>query len=212
MKSAVCLGLPLVGIALLVASSPSVARAEKDTRPVVIHVGDSFVASGFAQALKPKFAAIGVKYLSTSQTSAYSTTLIRQVKLDSLITVNKPALVIITIGANEMRMPVPEQHAHAVKNISKLASQTSCVWAIPPRWDDKETGFLAVMKREAGPCKVHDPSAIEKDLPRGPDKVHPSAKGGAMWADHFWAWMMAGKTEGQMPWDAPAEGAKEASK
>ena len=198
--------------ALAVASlAPRVSSAEKDSRPLVLHVGDSFVGAGFAPALKVKFEKLGVAYKSTAFTAAYTTTLIRQVKLDSLITTLKPKLVIVTIGANEMAMPVPEQHAHAVKNITKLVSQVPCVWALPPRWNDKETGILSIMKREAAPCRLHDPSPIEKDIPRGSDKIHPSDKGGAMWADHFYAWLMQGKTEGQMPWDA-TEKKEEASK
>lgn len=199
----------LAPIALAITALASIPSALGDTKeppkPVILHVGDSFVASGFAQALKPKFQALGAKYVSNSQTSAYTTTLIRQVKLDSLITVNRPSLVILTIGANEMRMPLPEQHAHAVKNLTKLAATTSCVWALPPRWDDAETGILAIMKREAGPCRVFDPTAIEKTLPRGPDKIHPSAKGGQMWADAFFQFLMEGKGEGEVPWGTPAD-------
>ena len=212
MSRAVSASLCLAASAVVVSLSPRVSSAERDTRPLVLHVGDSFVGAGFAPALKPKFEKLGVEYKSTAFTAAYTTTLIRQVKLDSLITTLKPKLVIVTIGANEMAMPVPEQHAHAVKNITKLVSQIPCVWALPPRWNDKETGILAIMKREAAPCRLHDPSAIERDIPRGSDKIHPSDKGGAMWADHFFAWLMQGKTEGQMPWDPPAERREEAAK
>lgn len=186
----------------------SAEEKEKDTRPVVVHVGDSFLGSGFMQALKPKFNDLKIKYVSNSQTSAYTTTLNRQVKLDSLITVHKPKLVILTIGANEMAMPLPETHAHAVKGLTKIVSASSaCIWALPPRWGNNETGILGIMKREASPCRVHDPSAIEKDIPRASDKIHPSnPKGGQMWADHFWSWMMEGKTEGQLPWDGMPQG------
>ncbi len=198
--------------ALAMALSPRASLAARDTRPLVLHVGDSFVGAGFAPALKPRFDKLGVAYKSTAFTAAYTTTLIRQVKLDSLITTLKPKLVIVTIGANEMAMPVPEQHAHAVKNITKLISQVPCVWALPPRWNDKETGILAIMKREAAPCRVHDPSSYERDIARGPDKIHPSEKGGAMWAERFFTWLMKDKAEGQMPWDPPAPKAEEASK
>jgi lysophospholipase L1-like esterase len=180
-------------------------------KPVVLHVGDSFVGSGFSQSLKPRFEALGAKYVSVAQTSAYTTTLPRQIKLETLIAQHKPALIIMTIGANEMRMPDPEEHAHAVVNLTKMISTTSCIWALPPKWDEKEPGILGIMKREAGSCKVHDPASIAASIPRGPDKMHPSPKGGQMWADHFWAWLMDGKAEGEKPWatqDAAAAGDK----
>jgi lysophospholipase L1-like esterase len=201
-----------VGLAagLLSAGAPAADKDKKDRpppKPVVIHVGDSFVGSGFAKALKPRFEAVGAKYISQSVTSAYTTTLPRQVKLDSMMTVHKPVLAIVTIGANEMAMPIPEQHAHAVRNISKLLSATTCVWALPPRWNDKETGFRDVMKREAAPCKIHDPEEIAARIERGPDKIHPTPKGGAMWAEHFWASLTEGKTQGELPWE-PAKPAQ----
>ncbi len=197
--AAAAVALTLVGVGAL--ATPQ--KQPKDARPVVVHVGDSFLGSGFEQALRPKFDALGVKYVTDSRTSAYTTTLNRLVKLDSLLTVHQPKLVILTVGANELSMPVPELHAHAVKGLAKLASTSApCIWTLTPRWGRPDTGILAIIKRDAGPCRVYDPSAIEKDIPRGPDKIHPSnPKGGKVWADHFWAWMMAGKAESAMPWD-----------
>jgi len=175
---------------------------EKEKPPVVLHVGDSFVGSGFAQALKPRFEALGAKYISHSQTSGYTTTLPRQINLESLMKTQKPALVILTIGANEMAMPLPETHAHAAKNLTRIISQAPCIWALPPRWT-KETGFREVMRREAPPCRVHDPEEIADKIPRQSDKIHPTMEGGRIWADHFWPWMMQGKPEGAKPWDEP---------
>lgn len=176
---------------------------KKEKPPVVLHVGDSFVGSGFAQSLKPRFEAAGAKYISIAQTSGYTTTLPRQISLESLMQTHKPALVILTIGANEMAMPSPEDHAHAAKNLTRIISQSPCIWALPPRWSDKETGFRQVMRREAPPCRVHDAEEIADKIPRQADKIHPTAKGGQMWADHFWSWLMAGKPEGAKPWDEP---------
>ena len=89
------------------------ARDDKKEKPVVLHIGDSFVGAGFAQSLKPRFEALGAKYVSIAQTSGYTTTLPRQVNLEDRMKTLKPVLVILTIGANEMAMPSPEDHAHA---------------------------------------------------------------------------------------------------
>lgn len=193
-----------VGLLALPAAADKAKDEKPKEKPVVLHVGDSFVASGFAQALRPKFEALGAKYVSVAQTSGYTTTLNRQIKFDSLLNRHKPVLTIITIGANEMSMPIPEQHAHAVKALTKMASQSSCIWALPPRWSDKETGFRQVMTRDAQPsCRVHDAEEIAAKIPRGGDKVHPTTKGGQMWADHFWSWLMKDKAEGEKPWETP---------
>jgi lysophospholipase L1-like esterase len=184
------------------------ARDDKKEKPVVLHIGDSFVGAGFAQSLKPRFEALGAKYVSIAQTSGYTTTLPRQVNLEDRMKTLKPVLVILTIGANEMAMPSPEDHAHAAKNLTRIISQApSCIWALPPRWSDKETGFRQVMMREAPPCKIHDPEEIASKIPRMADKIHPTLKGGQLWADHFWSWAMAGRPEGAKPWDEPRPGA-----
>lgn len=196
------LGVALT-IGLLAAAAPAAEKDSSPPKPVVLHVGDSFVDSGFSQALKPRFEALGARYVSQSVTSAYSTTLPRQVKLDQQMRTLKPVLTIVTIGANEMAMPVPDEHAHAVRNIAKLISTTSCIWALPPRWTDKETGFRDVMKRESSPCRVHDPEEIAASIERRGDKIHPTIKGGAMWAEHFWAFLMEGRTQGEAPWEPP---------
>ena len=209
MRSAVSAALLVVAGGLLAGAALGADKgaAGKESplakAPVVLHVGDSFLGSGFAQALKPRFQALGAKYVAVVQTSAYTTTLPRQVRLDALLATHKPVLVLLTVGANEMRMPRPEDHAPAVKRLSQMAGASACIWALPPRWDDKETGILGIMRRDAGPCRVYDPTSIAPTIPRAGDKMHPSLKGGAMWADAFWSWLMAGRAPGEMPWDPP---------
>lgn len=187
----------------LPAAADKPTEKKKDAPPVVLHVGDSFVGAGLAKALKPRFEALGAKYISIAQTSAYTTTLPRQVGLEDLLRTHRPVMVLLTIGANEMAMPSPEDHAHAARNLTKMISQTACVWALPPRWT-KETGFRQVMTREAPPCRVHDPEEIADKIERQADKIHPTDRGGKMWADHLWASLMAGKPEGAKPWEASA--------
>jgi hypothetical protein len=195
--------LGLLVMPALAEKSRDEKKGEKQEKPVVLHVGDSFVGSGFAQGLKPRFEALGARYVSISQTSGYTTTLPRQIGLEEKMKNLKPALVILTIGANEMAMPVPEDHAHAARNLTRIISQASCIWALPPRWTDKETGFRKIMEREAPPCRVHDPEEIAAQIPRLADKIHPTLKGGQLWADHFWAWMTRDKPEGWKPWEEP---------
>lgn len=209
-RSSVALLVGALGCLTLPAMADKARADKKDDkkdRPVVLHVGDSFVDSGLSQALKPRFEALGARYVSIAQTSGYTTTLPRQIGLENKMSTLKPVLVLLTIGANEMAMPVPEDHAHAAKNLTRLISQAPCVWALPPRWTDKETGFRQIMKREAPPCRVHDPEEIAQKIPRQADKIHPTPEGGKMWADHLWTALMAGRPEGAKPWDEPAPAA-----
>jgi hypothetical protein len=194
--------LPLVSGLCLLVSIPAVSGPKKDdplkNAPLIMLVGDSFTGAGFAQALKPKFNKMGFKYRSIAHTSAYTTTLARQISLPSTLAYYKPVLVIVTLGANEMAMLEPETHAHAVKNLGKLAGDgRPCVWTLPPRWNDKNGGILDVIKRDAKPCRVYDANPIAKKIPRGPDKIHPNKKGGEMWANDFWKWLFEKPKKGK---------------
>lgn len=171
----------------------SLPRAHADDAappPVVLHVGDSFVMSGLAQALKVKFEEAGVRYVVRSQQSLYTGTLSRALGLPQLLASYKPTLVLVTVGANEMRMPRPDDHAGSVRRLSQLVGQTSCVWITPPPpVPQGQTGIVQVIARESSPCLVYDSTSLAATLPRASDKVHPSREGGAIWANAFWDWL-----------------------
>ena len=102
----------------------------------------------------------------------------------------QPDLVIINLGANEVENPDPEAHARHVRRIVKLIGDRPCVWVAPPLWHVKETGIIEVMKKNSAPCRFFDTNALVKEpIPRQKDQVHPSEKGGAIWAEAFWRWL-----------------------
>lgn len=159
---------------------------------MVLHIGDSFTAAGFAQALRPKIEGGGRIYKVLYKTSAYTTTLPRELGLLEVIPQYKPALTIITLGANEIPLADANQRRGAVRRLAEQASKFGpCVWTLPPVWRDDGNEILTVIREEAAPCKVFDVGALAREIPRQKDKIHPTAEGGAMWADAFWRWLSA---------------------
>jgi lysophospholipase L1-like esterase len=153
----------------------------------VLHIGDSFAVAGFAQALRPRMAALGVRYEVRAETSSYTTTWAG--KMDLLIANTQPDLVIVNLGANEFTNSDPPAHAPAVRRIVKAIGNRPCVWVSPPSWR-KDTGITAVMRENSAPCRFFDSDAlVTTPIARQSDKIHPTGAGGAIWAEAFWSWL-----------------------
>ncbi|HNS97857.1 MAG TPA: SGNH/GDSL hydrolase family protein [Polyangiaceae bacterium] len=201
---AACLLGGLAAIALLPAAAASDSAPLAPNAPVVLHVGDSFVHVGFTQTLSPKFRNAGIRYVVRAKHSLYIPTLVNGVGLASLMRDHKPSLVILNIGANEMRMPQPSDHAPAIRQVSELVSreQTSCVWVTPPPPTDLgETGIVAEIKKNSSPCRVYDSTTIAPQLERERfDNVHPTRQAGARWAEAFWTWLQTERDPSSHGW------------
>lgn len=157
------------------------------TGTAVLHVGDSFAVAGFAQALRPRMSALGVRYEVRAETSSYTTTWAG--KMGLLIANTQPDLVIVNLGANEFTIPDPPSHASAVRRIVKAIGTRPCVWVSPPSWR-KDTGITAVMRENSAPCRFFDSDAlVTTPIARQSDKIHPTGAGGAVWAEVFWSWL-----------------------
>ncbi len=198
-------GLPALAaaLALLAPASPAAAPHPPSHGPIVLHVGDSFVASGLAQALRPRFEALGLRYFTASKTSAFIPTLPADVQLRKLVTSYRPVLVLITLGANDMTAFDPEGRASAVRSLVASLGPVPCLWTLPPPWNDdgRAHALLRMIEREASPCRTFDATPFARQIRRTSDGIHPSHEGGAYWAEVLWAWL------GVAPPETPPEGA-----
>jgi hypothetical protein len=189
-RSPVVLSLGGVVVAAAVVARAGSLSAQPAPRPVVLHIGDSFTAAGFSQALRPKIEGSGRTYKVLYKTSAYTTTLPRDLGLLEIFAQYRPALTIITLGANEIPLADANLRRGAVRRLAEQASKHGpCVWTLPPVWRDDGNEILTVIREEAAPCKVYDVGALAKTIPRQKDKIHPTPEGGAIWADSFWKWL-----------------------
>ena len=98
----------------------------------VLHIGDSFVHASFQQNIGPRFRATGSGYVVDATTATYTTTWANDPELGKWLA-HRPALVVVTLGANEVEMPVPSEHANAVERLAKriAAAGAACVWVEP---------------------------------------------------------------------------------
>jgi lysophospholipase L1-like esterase len=159
----------------------------------VLHIGDSFVNASLQQNLGPKIRASGANYVVDSTTATYTTTWASDAELETWLA-RRPSLVIVTLGANEVDMPTPAEHAGAVEQlVRKIAgAKASCVWITPPMWK-KDSGILQVIHDHSSPCLFFDSDAVTGGLSvdeRQRDHIHPNEKGGARWSEAVWGWLV----------------------
>lgn len=172
----------------------------------VLNIGDSFLLAGFSQALKPKMVALGARYEVRSEQSSFTVTWAG--KMETLVAMTQPDLVIINLGANEMSNTDPPTHASAVRRIVKSIGDRPCVWVSPPSWR-KDTGILDVIRQNTPPCRFFDSDDnVKEPIPRRGDHIHPNKEGGAVWAEAFWKWLQAERAPAEPP---PADPKKKPS-
>lgn len=159
----------------------------------VLHIGDSFVDASLEQNLGPRFRAMGANYVVESATATYTTTWASDPALDRWLA-RRPSLVLVTLGANEVAMPSPAEHAAPIERLVRkiAAAGAACVWTSPPMWR-KDTGILQVIHDHSAPCLFFDSDAVLGGLSaeeRQRDGIHPNEKGGARWSEALWRWLL----------------------
>jgi len=98
-----------------------------------------------------------------------------------------PTIVMLSIGTNDMKMlsPVSEKKDLGIL-LSKLGSGGADVVIIgPPKMPFPDNGVRQMLASSGATVFPSDALII----PRGPDKIHPTAKGYSGWAGAIWAWL-----------------------
>lgn len=171
-------------------ASPSPPPPPPLTGKTILHVGDSMVGGnwGLTRALEQRFSAEGAKFIRDYKVSESIVSYDHSPKLKTLIEKNRPDIVIITLGTNDVFVPYPASMVGNIRNIVKRVGTTECYWMGPPTWKP-DTGIVQVLKDNVAPCKFFDSSNLK--LQRGGDGIHPTDRGGADWATSFWTYFRA---------------------
>ena len=182
-----------------VASTTAHESAELPAGTLVLHVGDSFAGS-LGQPLAKRMKAAGLRYLLEYLDASYIPTWASAPELNKYLAKN-PDLVIVTLGANEFELSVPETRANTVKRLVRRFEGRPCVWVTPPRWKP-DTGILNVIHENLKPCRFLDSDTIVTGLPRRKDGIHPNDEGRELWAEAVLTWLIRErKTGAERPWE-----------
>jgi lysophospholipase L1-like esterase len=165
----------------------------------VLQVGDSFAAA-LGVELGKLLKHSGLRTSLETKTPSYIGDWAFGPVLRKAIADYNPDLVLITLGANEVEIPVPAQRVGPVQRLVKSLGDRPCVWILPPLWK-QDTGVMQVIKDNASPCQVLDSSLLVPSLPRGPDHIHPSSEGRVKWAAAVFDWLKKTREpQGPRPW------------
>lgn len=181
------------------ATPPAAPAPELPTGTRVLQVGDSFAAAlgiELGKLLKQS----GLRTSLETKTPSYIGDWAFGPVLRKAISDYNPDLVLITLGANEVEIPVPAQRVVPIQRLVKSLGDRPCVWILPPLWK-QDTGLMQVIKDNASPCQVLDSSTLVPSLPRGRDHIHPSSEGRVLWATAVFDWLKrAREPQGPRPW------------
>jgi len=157
----------------------------KGTR--VLQIGDSFAAA-LGGELSKLFREAGVQSTLEYKTASYIPNWSYEGDVPKFVSNYRPDLVLITLGANELEIPKPEERVKSIKHLVSTLGGRPCVWIAPPLWKP-DTGLLQVIRDNIAPCRYLDSNTLVHDLPRGRDKIHPSTEGRQIWAKVVFDWL-----------------------
>ena len=179
------------------ASAPDATTLPKGT--LVLHIGDSFAAA-LGVELGKRLRAVGVRSALEYKTASYIPNWSFGPEIPEYLGKYHPDLVLVTLGANELEIPKPEQRVGAIKHLVSVIGTRPCVWIAPPLWK-QDTGLLNVIKDNVAPCRYLDSNELVHDLPRGRDKIHPSPEGREIWAQIVFDWLVKERAGSEkQPW------------
>lgn len=165
---------------------PIIGRGDK-----VLVVGDS-LAQGLAPQLKGLAATSGVEVGSISEVSTRMQQWVtppRRAALEKALASLVPTVVLVSLGTNDNKTGYTDKEL--TQQLAELltvlrATGATVVWMLAPPMPFADR--IAPLLATAG-VQVIDTQAIE--IPRGPDDIHPTARGYAAWAEWVWGKLSA---------------------
>jgi len=154
---------------------------------MVLQIGDSFAAA-LGIELGKLLKGAGLRSALEYKTASYIPNWSYEGDIPKFVSTYQPDLVLITLGANEIEIPKPEERVKPIKHLVSVLGGRPCVWVAPPLWKP-DTGLLKVIRDNIAPCRYLDSNALVHDLPRGRDKIHPNPEGRQIWAKIVFDWL-----------------------
>jgi len=174
------------GLAKLLPSGP---RIRAGTRLMV--VGDSL-----AVGMAPYFACLSKEQKLPFDALAKVSTRIDQWAASQVLAEHvatfKPTLVLVSLGTNDAFMMgdvAAKQRPALAQLIAQLTvGGAELAWIGPPQLAGRPNAGLLTLLKSAIPASNYFASET-LPIPRGPDNLHPTAKGYAGWSGAIWQWL-----------------------
>jgi lysophospholipase L1-like esterase len=108
-------------------------------------------------------------------------------KIEKIITLNKPDLLVVSLGTNDSGIASPETQRKHIKNIKNVAIKHNVriLWILPqalPSRFKSQNEIKQIIIDELGDNVFYTKNEIEKTN----DKIHPTHKGYEIWMNLIW--------------------------
>jgi lysophospholipase L1-like esterase len=182
------------------AAPPASQAAALPKGTTVLHIGDSF-AGALGLDLNRELKAAGVHSVLKYQTSSYIPGWASGKEIELYLANYNPDLVLVTLGANELQIPDPQERVRTIHKLVSRIGQRPCVWIGPPLWQGARPALLEVIRAECAPCLYLDSTAHLPNLARARDGIHPSGPARTEWAALVVHWLSEHRDpNGTRPW------------
>ena len=179
------------------------------TAKSIVVLGDSIsagygieVSQGWVQLLQQKLNEKGINYIIHNESISGDTTAGGLARIDRALTLHKPDVVIIELGANDGLRGLPP--ALIKNNLAEIAQRAQQAGAkvlllsmkIPPNYGKRYTDlFYTIYPQLATELRIPyvpfilENVALSKDMMQ-PDGLHPNAQGQPFIADKVWSQLL----------------------
>lgn len=154
-------------------------------------IGDS-LAVGLAPQVKALAAEQKVPFLATATISTRIDQWAQSQALTQTLAAFRPTLVLVSLGTNDEYLTgdaVRRQAPYLDQLLQRLTvAGAEVVWIGPPTLPKAASnGIVALIQSKVAASQYFPSQTLQ--IPRGPDQLHPSAKGYAAWAGALWQWL-----------------------
>jgi lysophospholipase L1-like esterase len=170
-------------------SGPRLRRGLK-----VLLIGDS-LGVGTAPHYAAQAKEAGVEFRSIAITGTRIDQWAQSQELPNILQSFKPDLVLVSLGTNDAFMKgadiVAKQRA-ALDRLLQVLHGIDIVWIGAPTLPNPPSPGVILMIQEAAGAlapRFHYFHSERLPIPRGPDGIHPTARGYAGWAGAVWHWL-----------------------
>lgn len=182
------LGVAAIGTAVGLVRVMAAPRV-RPGRSRVFLFGDS-LAVGLAPHLKALFEESGVPFAQVSKSGTRIDQWANSEVLQKKLTEFQPTIIMVSLGTNDEYLPgaaVARQAPYLATLRENVGRHGDLVWIGPPTLPKETNGVTGMIKGEIP--SSHYFASDQLSIPRGPDSIHPTARGYAAWAGSIWRWL-----------------------
>lgn len=139
----------------------------------VLHVGDS-LAGALGLELNRLLRADGLETRLVAETASSIGNWVGGYKVQSQVAQFQPALVLVSLGANESLVLDPALRKGTIRAVVAAIGERPCVWILPPVGPRGRPRLFDVVHEAAAPCVVVETDLLVAKLPRESDGIHPT--------------------------------------